>query len=72
MSREVYIPTEFSNENDKEPLSSFEESTKLPQNRHNYPNLCQIMEHTGLSNRHACHLINAFLKDMKITLLIIS
>ena len=64
--REVYIPTEFSSEDDKESLSSFEGSTKLSQNRHKYPNLCQIMECTGISNMHACQLINALLKDMKI------
>ena len=34
------------------------------QNRRQYPNLCEIMERTGLSNRDACKIINACLQDM--------
>ena len=40
--------------------------TRLVQNRHQYPNLSQMMERTGVSNRDACKLINACLKDLKL------
>ena len=43
---------------------SDEGSSDLQQNRRQYPNLCSIMERTGLSNRDACKVINACLEDM--------
>ena len=36
------------------------------QNRQQYPNLCEMMERTGISNRDACRIVNACLQDMKI------
>ena len=34
------------------------------QNRSQYPNLCQIMDRSGVSNQDACRIINAYLQDM--------
>ena len=36
------------------------------QNRQQYPQLCEMMERTGISNRDACRIVNACLKDMKM------
>jgi hypothetical protein len=44
--------------------SSDSECEWSEQNRRQYPNLCEIMERTGLSNRDACKIINACLQDM--------
>lgn len=43
--------------------SSSDSETKA-QNRFQYRNLSEMIERTGVSNRDACKLINAFLKDM--------
>jgi hypothetical protein len=40
------------------------DSSSYEQNRRQYPNLCEIMERSGLSNRDACNIINACLQDM--------
>jgi hypothetical protein len=40
------------------------ENSSYGQNRRKYPNLCEIMERSGLSNRDACNIINACLQDM--------
>lgn len=42
------------------------DDTKKVQNRHSYPELSRIMERTGVSNRDACKVINACLKDLKL------
>jgi len=36
------------------------------QNRLNYPELCQMMERMGISNRDACKIVHACLKDMGV------
>ena len=36
------------------------------QNRNQYPLLCQMMERSGVSNRDACNIINAYLQDMQL------
>lgn len=46
--------------------SSSDDDYFTSQNRTEYPNLSEIMERTGLSNRDACKIVNACLQDMKL------
>lgn len=49
---------------DDDPDSEFCASSR--QNRLQYPQLCEMMERTGISNRDACRIVNACLKDMNM------
>ena len=46
--------------------SSSSNSSPVGQNRNRYPNLCEMMERSGVSNRDACRIVNAYLQDMRL------
>jgi len=52
-------------ENFRVGLSSDEEQTAT-QNRNNYPELCKAVDRCKLSNRDACLIVNAVLKDLNM------
>lgn len=56
--------TESECESLNENSSSSSDSSSARQNRNQYPNLCEVMERSGASNRDACRIINAYLADM--------
>lgn len=53
-----------SSDNSKSGSENEEECTR--RNRFIYPKLCEMMERIGISNRDACKVINACLKDLQL------
>ena len=57
-----------SEENNDDGAGSFvpseDDETYSPQNRNKYPELCRAIERSNVSNRDACLIINAALKDL--------
>lgn len=49
-----------------EDTDEYEEESILNQNRNQYPELCKAVDRCGVSNRDACLISNALLKDMKL------
>ena len=56
--------SECESQHEDECSSTSSDSSPAGQNRNQYPNLCEIMERTGVSNRDACRVVNAYLEDM--------